>query len=413
MLEKEAPVLIIGAGLAGLSCAIHLQKAGIPFRIFEASDDVGGRVRTDEVDGFLLDRGFQVYLDAYEEAGSLLNLEALKLQPFEPGALVYRGKRLHRVMDVFRRPASAISSAIAPVGTFLDKLRIAHLRWHILSKSTESIAESEEISTEIYLRRFGFSEKIIDCFFRSFYGGIFLENDLRTNSRMFEFTFQRFAKGRATLPAKGMGEIPKQLAAQLPGDSITLNSPVRSVSDNTITLVDGTIHTGQAVVIATDSSTARRLNGDSDMPNEKWRSVTNVYYSSSRSPLSEPIIALNGSGQGRVNNICVLNDVSPNYAPDGQHLISASLLGLHTDEDLPAQVKEELRFWFETDISDWQHLRTDLIERALPGQGPGDMPAHSIKSSGNLIICGDHCHSASIEGAILSGKAAAHAVMNH
>jgi len=231
--EEEAmkPVVIIGAGLSGLSCAVTLHEAGVPVRLLEASDGVGGRVRTDEVEGYLLDRGFQVYLDAYPEAGKLLDLEALNLCSFEPGALVFDGKTLHPVMDVFRRPKSLIRSALAPVGSIFDKLKVAVLRQKLLDSTLEDIAARPDATTESYLQEFGFSERMIDVFFRGFYGGIFLERDLKTSSRMFEFTFRMFSQGYATVPAKGMGEIPAQLLRRLPDGAVTFNSKVVSVEE--------------------------------------------------------------------------------------------------------------------------------------------------------------------------------------
>ena len=156
--SKRKPVLIVGAGMAGLSCAIYLHRAGVPVNIFERSDSIGGRVRTDLVDGFLLDRGFQVYLDAYPETGKLLDLAALDLKAFEPGALVYRSGKLHRLMDVFRRPGSILTSTTAPIGSLMDKLRIGLLRRKILGSSLEEIANRDDRSTEAYLRDFGFSD---------------------------------------------------------------------------------------------------------------------------------------------------------------------------------------------------------------------------------------------------------------
>ena len=408
--SSPLPVLIVGAGLSGLACAVTLHEAGIPVQVFEASDGVGGRVRTDRVDGFLLDRGFQVYLSAYPEAGKLLDLEALNLHPFEPGALVFDGSNIHRVMDVFRRPTTMIESALAPVGTFMDKVRVALLRFRSLGSSETEIAARPDQQTKSFLQKFGFSENMIEGFFSAFYGGIFLERDLRTSSRMFEFTFKMFSQGSATLPATGMGAIPLQLAKRLPPQTIRIRSAIASATPDTLSLPSGEEILGSQVVIATQAPQTARLVPGFAAKEPAWRSVTNVYFHTEKSPLSEAIIALNTSGEGQVNNVCVISDVAPGYAPKDRSLISVSLLGIHKNSDIPNAVKEELYSWFGEQTRDWKHLRTDLIKHALPEQRPG------LKSSGHLFIdgmhiCGDHTSSASIEGAITSGIKTAEAII--
>jgi protoporphyrinogen oxidase len=253
---------------------------------------------------------------------------------------------------------------------------------------------------------------MIDTFFRSFYGGIFLESELRTSSRMFEFTFKMFGQGSATLPAKGMGEIPKQLAARLPLDSITLNQKVVSVDPRSVTLSSAERIHGRAVVLATNSAVVGELLPElkSEMP--EWRSVTNLYFYAPSSPLEEPIICLNGSGEGVVNNVCALTDASPDYSPDGRALISVSVLGLHPEEDLPGKVQQELMGWFGKCVEEWSHLRTDLIPEALPEQAPSlQKDIASFIQQNGIYVCGDHVTSASIEGAVISGKRVAEAIL--
>ncbi len=403
------PVVIIGAGISGLTCAVTLHEAGMPVVLLEASDGVGGRVRTDEVDGFLLDRGFQVFLDAYPVAGEILDLESLKLCPFEPGALVYDGTSLHRVMDVFRRPASVLRSAFAPIGSLLDKLRVAVLRQRVLDSSLDEIAARPDMTTESYLRDFGFSKKMIDVFFRSFYGGIFLERELQTSSRMFEFTFRMFSQGSATVPEKGMGEIPKQLLGRLPNGAVRLNTKATSLSQNEVSLKSGEVISASRVIVATEASVAGEFVPAFASEAPDWRAVTNVYFAAEQSPLDEAIIALNGRSKGLVNNVAVMSDVSGSYAPAGQSLVSVSLLGLHEDENLPGFVKTELGEWFGAQVESWDHLRTDVIRRALPCQP--ETKSVGFHEIDGVIICGDHSVSASIEGAMTSGLAAANALL--
>jgi phytoene dehydrogenase-like protein len=429
MIQKNHPsypVLIVGAGLSGLTCALRLHQAGIPVHVIEASDGVGGRVRTDRVDGFLLDRGFQVYLSAYPQAGELLDLEALELQAFEPGAIVYDGKGLKRVMDVFRRPRYLIGSALSSIGSLADKMRVALLRFQTLGSSEEEIRHHKDQSTESFLREFGFSEKMINGFFRCFYGGIFLETELRTSSRMFEFTFKMFSQGSATLPARGMGSIPLQLARRLPAETIRINSPATSVTCSSVTLANGSVLQGSHVVLATQASQTSELIPSFSSRAPQWRSVTNVYYAADKSPLKEAIITLNGSSKGLVNNVCVPSDVSPLYAPEGKSLISVSLLGLHRDEHIPNEVKKELAAWFGEQVDGWQHLRTDIIKHALPEQAPEENQQNDTEADtgdqteapkgflkiDDIMICGDHTTSASIEGAIISGNQTAAAVLS-
>ena len=411
--NETLPVLVVGAGLAGLTCAWRLHEAGIPVHVFEAGDGVGGRVRTDRVEGFLLDRGFQVYLDAYPEAGRLLDLESLCLHAFEPGALVFDGKKLHRVMDVFRRPSKLLESALAPVGTIADKIRIALLRFRMMGSSDREIANRTDLQTQSFLSGFGFSREMIDGFFRAFYGGIFLERELRTSSRVFEFTYKMFSSGSATLPAKGMGEIPLQIARRLPPETIRINSAVAAVSPTSVTLVGREEIQGRQVVVATQATQTGFLVPEFKVQVPGWRSVTNVYFGAAGSPLKQAIIALNTSGKGLVNNLCVPSDVAPSYAPQGKSLISVTVLGVHNDLDLPERVKKELLSWFGEEVLEWRHLRTDLIRQALPEQLPESKTddGSGFKKIDDIWICGDHVTSASIEGAIVSGNRTAAAIL--
>ena len=368
-------------------------------------------MNTDVVEGFRLDRGFQVFLDSYPEAGSILDLDRLNLRPFRPGALVFLDGKMHRVMDVFRHPREILASAIAPVGSLADKLRIALLRFRLLHTSVPAIAQHGDLSTSAYLRRAGFSPRMIDVFFRSFYGGIFLERELRTSSRMFEFTFKMFSEGNATLPAQGMGEIPRNLASKLPPCAIRLKARVARIDRESVTLDSGERICGDAVVVATDAASAADLIPQLRPTNIVWNSVTCVYFAAPQSPLNEAIIVLNGAGSGMVNNVCVPSDVSADYAPPGLALISVSVLGTPDTENLERKVLEELESWFGRGVREWRHLRTDRITRALPAMLPGGEPKVGLLERNGVLVCGDHCWSPSIEGAIISGKTAADALL--
>jgi len=229
---------------------------------------------------------------------------------------------------------------------------------------------------------------------------------------MFEFTFKMFGRGSATLPAKGMGEIPKQLAARLPADAIKLNQKVVSLDAHSVTLADGRSVAGRAVVLATNAAVVGELIPELQPTLPEWRSVTNLYFSAATSPVQEAIICLNGTGAGLVNNVCALTDAAAGYAPDGRALISVSVLGLHSDVELPQKVQHELKAWFGERVGGWSHLRTDLIKEGLPEQLPNAKSdtAGFIQEAG-VYVSGDHVTSASIEGAVVSGKRVAEAIV--
>jgi protoporphyrinogen oxidase len=246
---------------------------------------------------------------------------------------------------------------------------------------------------------------MIDLFFRSFYGGIFLERDLRTSSRMFEFTFQMFSQGNATLPAHGMQEIPRQLVSRLSPACLRTHSRVSDISKNSVT-VDGEAPLNcKHVVVATESTAVQGLLTDASAERPEWRAVTNVYFSAPCSPIQEKLIALNGGQGGMVNNVCVLSEIAPGYAPPGKALISVSVLGIHDLTDLPQRVRNELSVWFGPQVESWQHLRSDRIPRALPEQAAGcdAFASAGFRCVDGVFVCGDHLSHPSIEGAITSG----------
>ena len=230
-MQSEFDAIVVGGGLAALACVQQLCDAGVSCRLLESSDEVGGRVRTDEVEGFLLDRGFQVLLTAYPDAKSALDYKELELCRFEPGALIRYDGALHRLADPWRRPQHVLSTALSPVATWRDKLRIASFRKHCTRGQLQEIYDRAEQPTIDLLREHNFSDVIIERFFRPFLGGVFLDRQLQTSSRMCEFVFRMFSTGDAAVPAGGMGEIPRQLAARLPADVIKTRSRVNSIGD--------------------------------------------------------------------------------------------------------------------------------------------------------------------------------------
>ena len=406
-------VLVIGAGLSGLACARQLHRRGYSVQVLEASDRAGGRVRTEHIDGFRVDRGFQVMLTAYPEAQLALDYEALDLHAFYDGALVRYNGRFHRVSDPFRHPLDVPKTLASPIGSTTDKLRVAQLWRRLRRLSVAEIMEREETTTlEALQSRWQFSEGMINRFFRPFFGGIFLDRTLAASSRMFEFLFKMFAEGKTALPAGGMEQIPRQMRASLPEAAVQLNAPVEAVEGQTVTLESGEAEEAPAVVVATAAPEADRLIGD--VAPIEGCSTTCFYFAAPKSPLDDPILVLNGDGVGPLNNVAVPSDVAPGYAPEGEALVAAVVVGAapESEDDLRRAVRDQLVDWFGLVAGGWQHLRTVEISYALPDQSPPFLasPRRSVRRRPGLYVCGDHRRTGSINGAIASGREAARAV---
>jgi phytoene dehydrogenase-like protein len=403
-------VVIVGAGLAGLGCALDLESRGIGTLVLEASDAAGGRVRTDVADGFRFDRGFQVLLTAYPEARRLLDYTALRLRPFFPGALIRADGRFQTLADPWRAPVAAIRGVLAGTIPPADALRIAWFRWRVTGAGRGPQRVGNRRSTSDRLAAEGFTPATVKRFFRPFFGGVFLDPELVTSERQLEFVFRMFAAGAIAVPSLGMGEIPAQLAARLAPDTLRTGCPVATVDGTEVVLEDGERIGADAVVIAVDGSTAHKLAGLPAAP--RWRSTTCLYFDAPTPPVAGPKLVLNGDGTGPINNLCVPSEVSPDYAPEGRSLVSVTVLGHHpSDNALMAEVTDQLVAWFGDSARSWRHLRSYPIQRALPAYEEPIEPTRESQIRDGVFVCGDHWADPSINGAFASGRRAADAVM--
>lgn len=416
MSERDADVIIIGGGMAGLCCARVLHEAGVSFQVLEASDDVGGRIRSDVVDYFTLDRGFQVYLTSYPETARFIDVSQLTLNRFEPGAMIWFDDAFHRVDDARRRPERALAMAFSPVGSFSDKLNLFSTVLDVRKGESIELLRRPQTSTLEALRTRGFSDAMIERFFRPFYCGVFLERELATSSRMFEFTLRMFAEGDAVIPTGGMSAIPRHVASKLPDGSIRLNTPVESINEarTTVTLKDGSTLSARAIVIATDGSAAHRLLG-SHISKPAFNGTACLYFVADQPPIKEPMLVLNGQGQGLINNLCVPTRIAPSYGPPGAHLVSVSTVGVPemSDDSLVALVRAELSEWFGAEALDWRHLRNYRIPEALPEMLPRTLTSdvRQTRLAAGLYIAGDHVATASTNGAMRSGRRTAETIL--
>lgn len=400
-------ITIIGAGIAGLTAAVYLHKKGFPIQILEASDRVGGRIKTDIIDGYRFDRGFQVLLTEYPETKALLDYKKLNLKRFLPGATVLYDGGQFQIADPFRRPSATFATLFAPVGSFKDKINTLFLKNKLVKISIPNIFNQKEKTTLNQLSGYGFSQKMIDRFYKPFFSGIFLENDLKTSSNMFDFIMKMFSEGDAAIPELGMEEIPKQLLAMLPENSVHYNVKVSEIINNKIICQDSQIFDTNKIIIATEAiGFARKYIPESKT---KFHQVTNVYFEANVAPTKKAVVILNASKNKKwVNNMTVMSNVSDKYAPKGKVLISVSYNGIPdvNDEILSENMKNELEVWYGNQVKDWKIVNSYRINYALPNQEKviNELSNSDIQINDNLFVCGDYLMNGSINAAMKSGR---------
>ncbi len=392
-------IVIIGAGIAGLTCAKYLKDSGIEALILEASDAVGGRVRTDIVDEFKLDRGFQVFLTSYPEAEKLLNYKELQFKNLPSGARIRNGNDFFVMPNPLKDIWTAPQALFSPVGSLFDKIKVLQLNAD--TRNAGEPSSKSGATTIDFLQNFGFSETMINRFFKPFFRGVFLENDLKTNSNFFKFLYSQFAKGDVVVPENGMQAIPEQIASNLSPNQIRLNTKVQKIDGKTVYLENGETIEAEKIVLATDASSAAKLLGN-DIKTE-FNGTTCLYFASN-SPIKlsgEPYLIINSNANELISHVFVISDVVPNYAPAGKTLISVNLVG--NKEVSEENVQAELIKWFGNN-HDWRHLKTYKIPEALPQFFEKSATENNLKINDFTYRCGDYTAYPSLNAAMKTGR---------
>ena len=400
-------ITIIGAGISGLTAAVYLHQKGFTVNILEASERAGGRIKTDIIDGFRLDRGFQVVLTEYPECKAILDYKKLNLKHFLPGATVLYDGGQFEIADPFRRPSAAFSTLFAPVGSIKDKINTLFLKNKVVKISIPALFKQEETTTLFQLSKYGFSNTMIERFYKPFFSGIFLENNLSTSSRMFDFVMKMFSQGDAAIPALGMEEIPKQLVALLPENTIKYNTKVTKIENTTIYTENGAIYNADKIIIATEATGFVQ----NYIPKTLTQShqVTNVYFEATIAPTNKAVVVLNASKNKKwVNNVTVLTNLSSDYAPKNKILVCVSCNGIPacTDETLAENMKTELLQWYGNEIKSWRLIKVYRINYGLPNLTSikNELQETDFKLNENLFMCGDFLLNGSINAAMKTGR---------
>lgn len=410
MEKKNYKIHIVGAGISGLIAAQILEKHGFSPIIIESTDSVGGRVKTDIVEGYQLDHGFQVLLTSYPAAQKFLNYKALELQNFLPGAAIFNEGKENQIGDPLRDLSLLFPTLFSSIIPFTDKIKILQLNLKLNMKEISAIFEMEEKTTLQYLKDLGFSDKVITQFFKPFFSGIFLETQLETSSRMFEFVYKMFGTGNAALPQAGIQAISDQLLAKLERTKILFNIKVNAVKDGAITLENGEVLESDFTIIATDST---HLLPRSNQVPLKWKSCFTLYFETDRRVIEKPLIGLLPKENALINNIFYHTSLQTSKN-GGKELLSVTVVDTQNlkGETLVEKVKSELKNHFNIDVI--RLIKIYEIPKALPDLNNikySLSPPETLHSS-QIFLAGDTLINGSLNAALLSGESAALALID-
>lgn len=404
---NRADVLVIGAGLAGLGAALELKSAGVDVRVLEASDVVGGRMRTEVVDGFRLDRGFQVINPYYPELRRLGVVDELDFRPLAAGVLTSLREKLWGLGDPRRVPSWLLSSALAPTGTPLEKARLALYALHCHTSDIEDLTFQDDTDFASALAAAGVGGGLYERVLRPFLTGVFLTDPSNVSRRYGDLVLRSFVRGTPSLPALGVGELPKRLAARL-GDAISTGTTVTSVEGTTVHTDQGAWRPN-AVILAVDPSSVPDFIDS--YPEPHMLSCVTWYHSADRAPTSAKAVAIDGRNRGPIVNSVVLSNVSEHYAPSGKHLISTTTLSQYASAEEERLVRAQLRLIWGVDTSGWELIQGVSVPAALPVQAVGQSVRSVQRVADRIWLAGDHMDTPSQQGALVSGKRAAREVL--
>jgi phytoene dehydrogenase-like protein len=398
----EVDVVIVGGGLAGLSAARRLDRAGVEWLLVEGSDRIGGRVATDVYDGWRMDRGFQVLNTAYPRLSALVDVDALEMRYLTSGVLVRRGGNLHRLENPLREPLTTPRTLLSGIGSLTDRLKFAALVTRCATTPPDRLLNAPEVTTQEMLRRAGLSHRIIEEALRPFFSGVFGDRSLDTSSHVTAMVLRSFARGRIGVPALGMAALPAAIAGPLPFPQLLIGARTLSIGHGMVVTEGGEIHC-RAVIVATDPVHAAELLPQ--LPTPDMHGLTTFYFGADHAPLGEPILLLDGDRREIIANTVVISNAAPEYAPSGRSLIAATVVGVSAPSSASeAVIRVELARMYGTPTDDWELLNVISLPNALPAaRVPQAALRKPVALGDGLFVAGDHRDSPSIQGALAGG----------
>lgn len=409
----EADVIVIGAGLAGLQAARRLQDEGLRVVVLERDDAVGGRMRTDRIDGFQLDRGFQVLNPAYSSVRRWVDVKSLDLQHFEVGVKLRDARGISTLAHPLRHPGllpQTLGSGYLRPGEL-----IALARWlgPTLLRESVSLRATRDTSLTKSLDRAGITGPLRRNVLDTFLAGVLADADGTSSANFTRILLRTFAFGSPGLPRGGMQALPEQLAASLHERPLT-DHDVTGIHDHgdgvTVDTSSGTFR-AQRVVVATDPVGAADLT---DLTAPRMKGLSTWWFSADTPPASDGFILMDasrpgGGAAGPVLHAAVVSNVAPSYAPSGRHLIEATAL-LGSAPTSESEVRADLERMYATSTATWELITRHDVPHALPEQLPPLVDRKPQRISDRVFVAGDHRDTASINGALMSGDRAARAI---
>lgn len=413
------PIVVVGAGVAGLAAAKAVHEAGRRVVVLESADRIGGKVRTDVVEGFRLDRGYQVHFAAYPNLAKVAPPEALAIGAYRAGAIM-RDRRGSHVLEAPRSPRALVRMALDRSVSLSDKLRVGAWTARTMAWSVETIRALPDFPAADELARIGFSPAFREAFLRPFLGGIFLDRSLSFSRRQFAFVWKMLASGAIGLPAEGMEAIPRLIASALPGGSIRLSarvSELRPRSDGGEIEVRLSTHEtirASAVILAADARESARLVGERF--EAEYNGMVQVWLECAERPMAEPMLLLNGTGEGIVNTLSPSSMAQPSYAPKGRGrgLLGATIVGgrEESDDEIGARAAEEAER-----LAPEAGVRSVLAVQRIPEAHLRDAPGFERRrpktatAFPGVFLAGEATTNTSLDGAAESGLRAARRVL--
>ena len=409
MKNKLSKIHIIGAGISGLIAAQVLENYGYKPTIIEGSNSVVGRVKSDLVEGYLLDRGFQVLLTSYPAAKKYIDFDALEIQRLLPGATIFKNGKSQTIGDPLRSFSLLFPTLFSSIGTFSDKLKILKLNVLLKKKEIDTIFKEDEKTTLQYLIDVGFSEEMIQTFFKPFFSGIFLEPNLDTSSRMFEFVYKMFGEGLAVVPKAGIQAISNQLKDNLKNTKILLNSEVESVKNKSIILKDGSEIESDFTIIATEAS---QLVANLNNQETHWKTCDTLYFETTDRIISRPLIGLISEENSLINNLFYHTSIQTTTKGKGE-LLSVTIVKNHSlsEKQLIEKITEELKYF--CGITNATFIKRYQIEKALPKLDnlQYEISSTETKLTSSIFLAGDQLLNGSLKAGMIAGERAAMGVI--